>query len=96
MMFSRSELPRANSHQIAPISTAARDWNPHLDGLIEVAGAIAEPLIQMAKPLDIEVYRANSGLDIDVRLGLAAVDGDDHKIVGDRRTTPACARRPPR
>jgi len=41
--------------------------DPHLNGAIEVAWAIAEPLISIGKPLDIQITATNSGLDVDVR-----------------------------
>ena len=56
----------ANSHDIVPIDRCPI-LDPHLDGAIEAAWAIAEPLISMGKPLDIQVTATNSGLDVDVR-----------------------------
>jgi 23S rRNA (uracil1939-C5)-methyltransferase len=38
-----------------------------MDGAIEAAWAVAEPLISIGKPLDIQVTATDSGLDIDVR-----------------------------
>ena len=56
----------ANSHDIVPIDRCPV-LDPHLDGAIEAAWAIAEPLIAMGKPLDIQITATNSGLDVDVR-----------------------------
>lgn len=56
----------ANSHDIVPIDRCPV-LDPHLDGAIEAAWAVAEPLISMGKPLDIQVTATNSGLDVDVR-----------------------------
>ena len=56
----------ANSHDIVPIDRCPI-LDPHLDGALEAAWAIAEPLISVGKPLDIQITATNSGLDIDVR-----------------------------
>ena len=56
----------AGSHDIIPIDRCPI-LDPHLNGAIEAAWAIAEPLISMGKPLDIQVTATNSGLDVDVR-----------------------------
>jgi len=56
----------ANSHDIVPIDRCPF-LDPHLDGAIEAAWAIAEPLISMGKPLDIQITATDSGLDVDVR-----------------------------
>jgi 23S rRNA (uracil1939-C5)-methyltransferase len=56
----------ANSHDIVPIDRCPV-LDPHLSGAIEAAWAIAEPLISMGKPLDIQVTATSSGLDVDVR-----------------------------
>jgi 23S rRNA (uracil1939-C5)-methyltransferase len=56
----------ANSHDIIPIDRCPV-LDPHLSGAIEAAWAIAEPLISMGKPLDIQVTATSSGLDVDVR-----------------------------
>jgi 23S rRNA (uracil1939-C5)-methyltransferase len=56
----------ANSHDIVPIDRCPI-LDPHLDGAIEAAWAIAEPLIGTGKPLDIQVTATASGLDVDVR-----------------------------
>ena len=56
----------AGSHDIVPIDRCPI-LDPHLDGAIEAAWAIAEPLISMGKPLDIQITATNSGLDVDVR-----------------------------
>ena len=54
------------SHDIVPIDRCPI-LDPHLDGAIEAAWAIAEPLIGVGKPLDIQVTATETGLDIDVR-----------------------------
>lgn len=56
----------ANSHDIIPIDRCPI-LDPHLDGAIEAAWAIAEPLISVGKPLDIQITATHSGLDVDVR-----------------------------
>jgi len=56
----------ASSHDIVPIDRCPI-LDPHLDGAIEAAWAIAEPLISMGKPLDIQITATDSGLDVDVR-----------------------------
>lgn len=56
----------ANSHDIVPIDRCPI-LDPHLEGAIEAAWAVAEPLIGVGKPLDIQVTATASGLDVDVR-----------------------------
>jgi 23S rRNA (uracil1939-C5)-methyltransferase len=56
----------AGAHDIIPIDRCPI-LDPHLNGAIEVAWAIAEPLISIGKPLDIQITATNSGLDVDVR-----------------------------
>ncbi len=56
----------AGSHDIVPIDRCPI-LDPHLNGAIEVAWALAEPLIAMGKPLDIQVTATDGGLDVDVR-----------------------------
>ncbi len=56
----------AGSHDIVPIDRCPI-LDPHLNGAIEVAWALAEPLITIGKPLDIQVTATDSGLDVDVR-----------------------------
>jgi 23S rRNA (uracil1939-C5)-methyltransferase len=56
----------ANSHDIVPV-----DRCPILDstlsGALEAGWAIAEPLISIGKPLDIQITATEGGLDVDVR-----------------------------
>ncbi|RZI37988.1 RNA methyltransferase, partial [Herbaspirillum sp. HC18] len=56
----------SGSHDIIPIDRCPI-LDPGLDGALEAGWAIAEPLIKMGKPLDIQVTATNSGLDVDVR-----------------------------
>jgi 23S rRNA (uracil1939-C5)-methyltransferase len=56
----------ANSHDIIPIDRCPI-LDPQMNGAIEAAWAIAEPLISIGKPLDIQVTATDSGLDVDVR-----------------------------
>jgi 23S rRNA (uracil1939-C5)-methyltransferase len=56
----------AGSHDIIPIDRCPI-LDPQLSGAIEAAWAIAEPLISLGKPLDIQITATDSGLDIDVR-----------------------------
>jgi len=56
----------AGAHDIIPIDRCPI-LDPQLGGAIEAAWAVAEPLIAIGKPLDIQVTATNSGLDVDVR-----------------------------
>ena len=62
----RVGFAEANSHDIVPIDRCPI-LDPHLDGALEAAWAIAEPLISVGKPLDIQITATDSGLDVDVR-----------------------------
>jgi 23S rRNA (uracil1939-C5)-methyltransferase len=62
----RVGFAEANSHDIVPIDRCPI-LDPQLDGALEAAWAIAEPLIAVGKPLDIQITATNSGLDVDVR-----------------------------
>jgi 23S rRNA (uracil1939-C5)-methyltransferase len=55
-----------NSHDIIPIDRCPI-LDPGLSGAIEAAWALAEPLISVGKPLDIQVTATDNGLDVDVR-----------------------------
>jgi 23S rRNA (uracil1939-C5)-methyltransferase len=56
----------ANSHDIVPVDRCPI-LDPGLDGALEAAWALAEPLISTAKPLDIQITATSNGLDVDVR-----------------------------
>jgi len=56
----------ANSHDIIPVDHCPI-LDPGLNGALEAAWAIAEPLRPTAKPLDIQITATDSGLDVDVR-----------------------------
>jgi 23S rRNA (uracil1939-C5)-methyltransferase len=56
----------ANSHDIIPIDRCPI-LDPGLNGGIEAAWAVAEPLIATGKPLDIQLTATLNGLDMDVR-----------------------------
>jgi 23S rRNA (uracil1939-C5)-methyltransferase len=56
----------AGSHDIVPIDRCPI-LDPQLDGAIEAAWGVAELLIAMGKPLDIQVTATDGGLDIDIR-----------------------------
>jgi 23S rRNA (uracil1939-C5)-methyltransferase len=56
----------ANSHDIVPVDRCPI-LDPHLSGALEAARALAEPLIGIGKPLDIQITATDSGLDVDVR-----------------------------
>jgi 23S rRNA (uracil1939-C5)-methyltransferase len=56
----------AGSHDIVPIDRCPV-LDPALNGAIEAAWAIAEPLIALGKPLDIQITATDAGLDVDVR-----------------------------
>ncbi|RZN27154.1 methyltransferase [Bradyrhizobium sp. Leo121] len=56
----------ASSHDIIPVDRCPI-LDPGLSGALDAAWAIAEPLIAMGKPLDIQVTATLNGLDVDVR-----------------------------
>ncbi|MBR0870781.1 class I SAM-dependent RNA methyltransferase [Bradyrhizobium tropiciagri] len=56
----------AGSHDIVPVDRCPI-LDPALDGALKAAWAIAEPLISVGKPLDIQATATRNGLDIDVR-----------------------------
>jgi 23S rRNA (uracil1939-C5)-methyltransferase len=56
----------ANSHDIVPVDRCPI-LDPGLDGALDAAWALAEPLIQIGKPLDIQITATLNGLDVDVR-----------------------------
>lgn len=56
----------ASSHDIIPIDRCPI-LDPALDGALDAAWALAEALVPVKKPLDIQVTATRSGLDIDVR-----------------------------
>jgi 23S rRNA (uracil1939-C5)-methyltransferase len=56
----------ANSHDIVPIDRCPI-LDPGLNGAIEAGWAIAEALIGIGKPLDIQITATDDGLDVDVR-----------------------------
>lgn len=56
----------ARSHAIVPIP-ACPLLVPALDGAIPAARALAEPLAQTGKPLDIQLTATAGGLDVDIR-----------------------------
>jgi 23S rRNA (uracil1939-C5)-methyltransferase len=56
----------ANSHDIIPVDRCPI-LAPGLSGALDAGWAIAEPLISIGKPLDIQITATDSGLDVDVR-----------------------------
>ncbi|WP_027578938.1 methyltransferase [Bradyrhizobium sp. Ai1a-2] len=56
----------ASSHDIIPVDRCPI-LDPGLSGALDAAWAIAEPLISIGKPLDIQVTSTLNGLDVDVR-----------------------------
>jgi len=56
----------ASSHDIVPIDRCPI-LDPALDGALDAAWAIAEPLKPSGKPLDIQLTATDGGLDVDVR-----------------------------
>jgi 23S rRNA (uracil1939-C5)-methyltransferase len=56
----------ANSHDIVPVDRCPI-LDPGLNGALDAAWAIAEPLKPTGKPLDIQFTATDSGLDVDVR-----------------------------
>jgi 23S rRNA (uracil1939-C5)-methyltransferase len=56
----------ASSHDIIPVDRCPI-LEPGLNGALDAAWAIAEPLISTRKPLDIQITATDNGLDVDVR-----------------------------
>ena len=56
----------AGSHDIIPVDRCPI-LDPGLSGALDAAWAIAEPLISIGKPLDIQITATDNGLDVDVR-----------------------------
>lgn len=56
----------AGSHDIIPVDRCPI-LDPGLGGALDAAWVIAEPLISIGKPLDIQVTATLNGLDVDVR-----------------------------
>jgi 23S rRNA (uracil1939-C5)-methyltransferase len=56
----------ANSHDIVPVDRCPI-LDPGLDGALDAAWALAELLIRIGKPLDIQITATPNGLDVDVR-----------------------------
>jgi len=56
----------ANSHDIVPVDRCPV-LDPALDGALDAAWALAEPLLPTGKPLDIQITATETGLDVDVR-----------------------------
>jgi 23S rRNA (uracil1939-C5)-methyltransferase len=56
----------AGSHDIIPVDRCPI-LDPGLDGALDAAWALAEPLISTGKPLDIQITATDNGLDVDVR-----------------------------
>ena len=56
----------AQTHDVIPVDRCPI-LDPGLDGALEAAWALAEPLTRIGKPLDIQVTATKNGLDIDVR-----------------------------
>jgi 23S rRNA (uracil1939-C5)-methyltransferase len=55
-----------NSHDIIPVDRCPI-LAPGLNGALDAAWALAEPLISTGKPLDIQITATDNGLDVDVR-----------------------------
>jgi 23S rRNA (uracil1939-C5)-methyltransferase len=56
----------AHSHDIVPVDRCPI-LDPALGGALDAGWAVAEPLISIGKPLDIQITAADNGLDVDVR-----------------------------
>ena len=85
----------AGSHDIIPIDRCPI-LDPGLDGALDAAWALAEPLIVIGKPLDIQITATDSGLDVDVRGSGPLPTAADRNAVAPRRTTSAGAADAPR
>ncbi len=55
-----------HSHDVIPVDRCPI-LDPALGGALDAAWALAEPLITVGKPLDIQVTATSNGLDVDVR-----------------------------
>ncbi|HET7889752.1 MAG TPA: methyltransferase [Bradyrhizobium sp.] len=56
----------AHSHDVVPIDRCPI-LDPGLEGALDAAWALAEPLAVAGKPLDIQITASDGGLDVDVR-----------------------------
>jgi 23S rRNA (uracil1939-C5)-methyltransferase len=56
----------AQSHDVVPIDRCPI-LDPDLGGALDAAWALAEPLIGIGKPLDIQITATDGGLDVDIR-----------------------------
>jgi 23S rRNA (uracil1939-C5)-methyltransferase len=56
----------AHSHDVVPIDRCPI-LDPGLNGALDAAWALAEPLIGAGKPLDIQITATDGGLDVDIR-----------------------------
>lgn len=56
----------AHSHDIVPIDRCPI-LDPALNGALDATWALAEPLIAIGKPLDIQITATDGGLDVDIR-----------------------------
>jgi 23S rRNA (uracil1939-C5)-methyltransferase len=56
----------AQSHDVIPVDRCPI-LDPGLNGALEAAWALADPLTRIGKPLDIQVTATRNGLDVDVR-----------------------------
>jgi 23S rRNA (uracil1939-C5)-methyltransferase len=56
----------AGTHDIIPVDRCPI-LEPGLNGALDAAWALAEPLISTGKPLDIQITATDTGLDVDVR-----------------------------
>src|SRR5262249_54269721 len=56
----------ASTHDIVPIDRCPI-LDPALSGALDAAWALAEPMIKIGKPLDIQGTATKGGLDVDVR-----------------------------
>jgi 23S rRNA (uracil1939-C5)-methyltransferase len=56
----------AHSHDVVPIDRCPI-LDPGLNGALDAARALAEPLTMIGKPLDIQITATDGGLDVDIR-----------------------------
>jgi 23S rRNA (uracil1939-C5)-methyltransferase len=94
----------AHSHDVIPIDRCPI-LEPGLNGALDAAWALAEPLTGIGKPLDIQITATDAGLDVDIRgsgqlpatavSSLSLVAAKHHLARLTRHGEPVLTRQPP-